>query len=185
MASDIDLGVTVTIVLSLITIAVAVIISDVFGKYEKKVFQIKTALLGFLQREVNRLVIEEIDKRELKVNTPSSLEISEQEVYTNLITFFRESHLFSYANDYEEMLYFERHGEGKINKLAFSIGAFSVPVFLLQKEESLYLVGTLWLFFNLIFFIFYSLDVKNMICKIKSLYSNYIIDNQSFGGYDL
>jgi len=184
MVFNIDLGIA-TLVLTLIGIAVAILINDVFGKYEKKISQIKTALLGFLQTEVNRLVNKEIDYRELKTSTQINLETSEQEEYRKLITFFRESHLFIYANDYEDMLDSEKYGDGKINKLAYSIGAFAVPVILLQQEGSMYNIGILSLFLNFMFFVSYFSEVKNMICNVKKLYNKYIIENQSFGGYDL
>ncbi len=185
MVSNIDFGLTAAIVFPLVTTAVAVIITDVFGKYEKKTTQIKTSLLGYLRSEVDNLVNEEINNRELKESKQKNLETSEQEEYTKLISFFRDSRLFNYTNDYEEILDFESNGDGKINKLAISFGAFAVPVFLLQQEGSMYTIGVIWFLINLVSFFSYLTDVTNMVYKIKKLYREHIIKNQSFGGYDL
>lgn len=174
-----DAEVTVAIIIGLFGTTVAILVSDVFGKYEKKILKIRTSLLGLLEEEKNELIKIEIKSRE--DNQPNNNQKNE---YNELITFFQTSNFLNYANEYEDMLHYEAKGEGKINKLAFSIGGLVVPTILLQQDGNSYEIGLLWFFINFAVLSIFAMDVKEMIMNIRKHYDKHVLKSQSFGGYD-
>ena len=99
--------------------------------------------------------------------------------------FFKTSNFLNYANEYEDMIYYEASGESKINKLAFAIGGLVVPTILLQQEGNLLEIGLVWLLINFAVLAVVAMDVKDMIVNIRKHYNEHVLEAQSFGGYDL
>jgi len=174
-----DAEVTVAIIIGLFGTTVVILVSDVFGKYEKRILKIRTALLGLLEAEKNELVNMKIKSRE-----DEQRDDNQKKEYDELITFFKKSNFLNYANEYEDMIYYEASGEGKINKLAFSIGGLVVPTILLQQDGNLYEFGLLWFIINFAVLSIFVMDVKEMIMNIKKHYNKRVLKSQSFGGYD-
>lgn len=170
----------IAIIIGLFTTTVVILVSDVFGKYEKKILKIRMALLGLLEYEKNELV-----DMEIKIREDEQHHNNQKKEYNELITFFRTSDFLDYANEYEDMIQYEASGEGKINKLAFSIGGLVVPTILLQQDGNLYEIGLLWFFINFAVLSVFIMDVKDMITNIRKHYNKRVLKSQSFGGYDL
>jgi hypothetical protein len=185
-----NVEVTAGIVLSLITLSVAIFVSNFFERYEKKIAKIKTAILGLLGKAIDDLVRIELSKRGVtqlvkKEQEKKHVKKEQEKNYEDFITFMRKSSFLKYANEHEEMLNFEDCGDQKVRRLALSIGGFVVPVILLQMEGNLFAFGLLWLSADFAFFSTIFIDINNMIKRIDALYKEYIIGQQSFGGYDL
>ena len=178
-----DSEITVAIIIALVGVPIIVFASDVFGKYEKKILQIRIALLGLLENEKNKLVEREIANKESKhLNNNNS---SNEQAYMELITFFKESDFLRYANEYEEILYYEANGEGKLNNLAASIGGLSIAVIFLQQDVPYQYIGLVWFIINFGLLTVFVTDAIKMTQYIRQLYNSYILEKQSFGGYDL
>lgn len=175
-----DAEVTVAIIIGLFGTTVVILVSDVFGKYEKRILKIRTALLGLLEEEKNELVNMEINSRE-----DEQRDDNQKKEYNELIAFFKTSNFLNYANEYEDMIYYETSGERKINKLAFAIGGLVVPTILLQQGGNLLGIGLLWLLINFAVLAVFAMAVKDMIEDIRKLYNEHVLEAQSFGGYDL
>lgn len=171
--------ITVAIIIGLFGTTVAILVSDVFGKYEKKILKIRTSLLGLLEEEKYELV-----NMEIKSRNDEQHYNNQKKEYNELITFFQTSNFLNYANEYEDMIHYEASGEGKINKLAFSIGGLVVPTILLQQEGNLHEIGLIWLLINFAVLAVVAMDVKDMIMNIRKHYNKHVLKSQSFGGYD-
>jgi len=175
-----DAEVPVAIIIGLFGTTVVILVSDVFGKYEKRILKIRTALLGLLEEEKNELV-----NMVIKSGESGQRDDNQKKEYDALITFFKTSNFLKYANGYEDMIYYETNGEKKINKLAFAIGGLVAPTILLQQGGILYDIGLLWLLINFAVLAVFAMEVRYMINDIRKLYNAHVLEVQSFGGYDL
>ncbi|MCK4797417.1 MAG: hypothetical protein KAT05_08550 [Spirochaetes bacterium] len=172
-----DPEITVAVIIALVGVPTAVLVSDVFGKYEKKILPIRTALLGLLDSEKDKLVERE--------NFNKNINKANERDYNDLINFLKDSNFLRYADEYEEILHYEANGEEKLNKLAVSIGGLSVPVILFQQQVPYQFIGLVWFIINFALFAVFATDAINMTKYIRRLYNSYILEKQSFGGYDL
>lgn len=172
--------ITIPLILFLIGTFITLIKGNIFDKYEKRVSKIKIALLGLLGQAKDELV-----KMEIKKKGKSQLINAKQEKnYDDLITFMQKSNFLKYANEYEEMLYFEDKGDATISYLAFSLLGLVVPTLLLQQDGDLFRIGFFWLGVNLAIILISIFNIREMVGKINVLHRKYVIGKQSFGGYD-
>jgi hypothetical protein len=183
-----NIEVTAVVVFSLITISAGIFVSNFFDSYERKIVKIKTAILGLLVNAKNDLVKLELNKglsHPAKIGQgKKTIKKGQEKEYEDFITYMQESSFLKYANEHEELLYFEGCGQKKVHKLALTVGSFFVPTILLQQDGNLLFIGGLWLSLNFSFFMIFIVDIHNMIKRIDKLYKEYIIGKESFGGYD-
>lgn len=172
--------VTIAIVLAFAGVPLAVYVGNPFEKYETKIYKVRVALLGKLEFEKNKLV--QMECKNIGGTPPSD---SQEFVYNELLSFFKESPFLKYANEYQDLISYEARGEKKIEYLSLSIGALIIPIILFQSGESLKALGYMWLMFNGSILAVFLIDVHQMISEIRRKYTDYVLNEQSFGGYDL
>lgn len=177
-----DTEVTVAISLALASAPLSVYIGNPFGKYEAKIYKIRMSLLGRLEKEKDKLIDNELGEDNKDASISKS---SDEFIYNQLMSFFKESPFLKYANEYQDMVHYEAHGEKKIEKLSHSTGALIGPTLLLQQEGDLYTIGIIWLMINIAYLAINFGEVTTMVKEIRRYYNEYVLGEQCFGGYDL
>jgi len=175
-----DLSITITAIGTIVPTGLACIFSSGCARYEDKISKIRASLVGYLEIAKDDLVSYEVGRADKQ----SSPEEERQEYeYESFISFFRDSKLLSYANEYEDILYYESRLEFEFNRCGAVILSLIVPLIVFQFDTFLnYAV-----FISFVLFLYLGICLADLIRKtrrINALYKKYVIGQQSFGGYD-